>query len=117
MLWRSLRDVAPESATLADDGRAELIYPDRREIRAWPSFELLDTTLAEVVGPAATPMLLIHAEAGPLATQGKAWHRALTAAGVRNELIMLPGADHVFSSGPAQQWLRQAVTGWFDCHL
>ena len=33
MLWRSLRDVAPSSATLAEDGRAELIYPDRREIR------------------------------------------------------------------------------------
>ena len=46
MLWRSLRDVAPESATLADDRRAELIYPDRREIRAWPSFGLLDTTPA-----------------------------------------------------------------------
>jgi hypothetical protein len=29
---------------------------------------------------------------------------------------MVPGADHVFSSGPAQQRLRQAVTGWFDGH-
>jgi dipeptidyl aminopeptidase/acylaminoacyl peptidase len=63
-----------------------------------------------------TPMLLIYAEAGPLAVQGQAWHRALGAAGVRNELIMVPGADHVFSVGPAQQWLHQAVTGWFDRH-
>lgn len=63
-----------------------------------------------------TPVLLIYAEAGPLAAQGPAWQRALTAAGVRNELIMVPGADHVFSSGPAQQLLHQAVTGWFDRH-
>jgi dipeptidyl aminopeptidase/acylaminoacyl peptidase len=63
-----------------------------------------------------TPVLLIYAEAGPLAAQGQAWHRALTAAGVRNELIMVPGADHVFSSGPAQQLLHQAVIGWFDRH-
>jgi dipeptidyl aminopeptidase/acylaminoacyl peptidase len=67
-------------------------------------------------GHVRTPVLLIYAEAGPLAAQGAAWHRALTAAGVRNELIMVPGADHVFSSGPAQQRLRQAVTGWFDGH-
>jgi dipeptidyl aminopeptidase/acylaminoacyl peptidase len=67
-------------------------------------------------GRVRTPTLLIYAVAGPLAAQGQAWHRALTGAGVRNELIMVPGADHVFSSGPAQQALRQAVTGWFDRH-
>jgi acetyl esterase/lipase len=61
-------------------------------------------------------MLLIYAEAGPLAVQGQAWHRALGAAGVRNELIMVPDADHIFSPGPAQQWLHRAVTGWFDRH-
>ena len=54
MLWRSLRDVAPSCATLAEDGRAELIYPDRREIRAWPSFESLDTAPAGGASPAAT---------------------------------------------------------------
>ena len=54
MLWRSLRDVAPSSATLAEDGRAELIYPDRREIRAWPSFESLATAPAGGARPAAT---------------------------------------------------------------
>ena len=63
-----------------------------------------------------TPMLLVYAEAGPLAAQGQAWHRALAAAGVRHELIMVPGADHLFSSGRAQQLLYQAVTGWFDRH-
>jgi dipeptidyl aminopeptidase/acylaminoacyl peptidase len=63
-----------------------------------------------------TPVLLIYAGASPLAAQGQAWHRALTAAGVRNELIMVPGADHVFSSGPAQQALHRAVTGWFGRH-
>ena len=54
MLWRSLRDVAPESAAFPDAGRADLIYPDRREIRAWPSFEPLDTAPAGGAGPAAT---------------------------------------------------------------
>lgn len=45
VLWRSLLgDVAPVSATLTAGGRAELIYPGLREIRSWPSFELLDTT-------------------------------------------------------------------------
>jgi hypothetical protein len=29
---------------------------------------------------------------------------------------MVPGVDHVFSSGPAQQLLHQAVIGWFDRH-
>jgi hypothetical protein len=44
VLWRPpLGDVAPVSATLTADGRAELIYSGRREIRTWPSFELLDT--------------------------------------------------------------------------
>ena len=71
---------------------------------------------AHRAGHVRTPMLLIYAEAGPLAVQGQAWHRALAAAGVRNELIMVPGADHVFSSGPAQQLLHHAVTGWFDRH-
>lgn len=46
VLWRSLRGVAPLSAVLADGCRAELGYPDRREIRAWPSFELLGITPA-----------------------------------------------------------------------
>ena len=50
MLWRSLRDVAPSSGILAEDGRAELTYPDRREIRAWPSFESLDTVPADRPG-------------------------------------------------------------------
>jgi hypothetical protein len=45
-------------------------------------------------------MLLIYAEAGPLAAQGQAWHRALAAAGARNELIMVPGATT--SSRPAR---------------
>ena len=52
MLWRPpLGDLAPESATLADGGCAELLYPERREIRAWPSFELLETASAEGAGP------------------------------------------------------------------
>ena len=46
MLWRSLGDAVPVSASLAEDGRAELVYPDRRESRSWPSFELLGTAPA-----------------------------------------------------------------------
>jgi dipeptidyl aminopeptidase/acylaminoacyl peptidase len=67
-------------------------------------------------GQIRTPVLLVYADAGPLAVQGQAWRRALTAAGVRNELLMVPGADHVFSSAPAGQRLHRAVTGWFDRH-
>jgi dipeptidyl aminopeptidase/acylaminoacyl peptidase len=63
-----------------------------------------------------TPVLLIYAESGDLVTQGQAWHRALTAAGVENELVTVPGADHVFSSAPAQRRLYQAVAGWLERH-
>ena len=63
-----------------------------------------------------TPLLLVYAEAGTLAAQGHAWQRALTAADVPNELILVPGADHVLSSGPAQWCLQQAVTGWWEHH-
>ena len=63
-----------------------------------------------------TPVLLIYAAAGDLAAQGQAWRRALTSAGVENELIMVPGADHVFSAGPAQQRLTDAVAGWLERH-
>jgi dipeptidyl aminopeptidase/acylaminoacyl peptidase len=63
-----------------------------------------------------TPVLLLYAGGGTLARQGQAWHRTLTAAGVPAELVMVPGADHVFSSVPAQQRLRRAVTGWSERH-
>jgi dipeptidyl aminopeptidase/acylaminoacyl peptidase len=63
-----------------------------------------------------TPVLLVSAEASRLTVQGQAWHRALTAARVSNELIMVPGSDHMFLSVPAGQRLHQAVTGWFDRH-
>jgi dipeptidyl aminopeptidase/acylaminoacyl peptidase len=63
-----------------------------------------------------TPVLLLYAGSGTLAGQGQAWHRALTAGGVPAELVMVPGADHVFSSVPAQQRLHRAVTGWSERH-
>ena len=63
-----------------------------------------------------TPVLLLYGGSGALAGQGQAWHRALTAAGVPAELVMVPGADHVFSSVPAQQRLLRAVTGWSERH-
>jgi dipeptidyl aminopeptidase/acylaminoacyl peptidase len=63
-----------------------------------------------------TPTLLIYAAGGNLTGQGQAWHDALTAAGVDNKLITVPGADHLFSSGPAQRELRQAVFGWLERH-
>jgi dipeptidyl aminopeptidase/acylaminoacyl peptidase len=67
-------------------------------------------------GQVRTPVLLVYAEGGALARQGQAWHRALTDVGVPAELIMVPAADHAFSSASAQSCLRQAVTGWFRKH-
>lgn len=64
-----------------------------------------------------TPMLLIYAEGGHLAGQGQVWHATLTAAGVPNKLINIPGADHLFSPGPAQRQLHQAVIDWFEYWL
>jgi dipeptidyl aminopeptidase/acylaminoacyl peptidase len=63
-----------------------------------------------------TPVLLVYAEAGNLAAQGEAWRRALTSAGAENKLIMVPGADHTFSTGPARQRLTQAMAEWFEHH-
>ena len=63
-----------------------------------------------------TPVVLLYAGSGALAGQGQAWHRALTAAGVPAELVIVPAADHVFSSVPAQQRLLRAVTGWSERH-
>ena len=76
----------------------------------------------EAASPAAharqirTPVLLAYAETGALASQGQAWRRALSAAGVPNELILVPGADHVFASGPARRCLRHAVISWWERH-
>ena len=63
-----------------------------------------------------TPVLLIYAQSGNLVAQGRAWHSALTAAGVESELVTVPGADHVFSSAPAQWRLRRAVADWLERH-
>jgi dipeptidyl aminopeptidase/acylaminoacyl peptidase len=63
-----------------------------------------------------TPVLLIYAETGNLTAQGQAWSRALTSVGAENKLIMVPGADHTFSSGPARQRLTQAVAEWLGRH-
>jgi dipeptidyl aminopeptidase/acylaminoacyl peptidase len=63
-----------------------------------------------------TPVLLLYAGSGPLAGQGQAWYRALIAAGVPAELVMVPGADHVFSSAADGQLVHQAVTAWFERH-
>jgi dipeptidyl aminopeptidase/acylaminoacyl peptidase len=67
-------------------------------------------------GQVRTPVLLVYAEGGALARQGRAWHRALADAGVPAELIMVPAAGHVFSSVAAQRDLHRAVTGWFERH-
>jgi acetyl esterase/lipase len=64
----------------------------------------------------SAPVLLIYAESGNLVAQGQAWHRALTAAGVENDLVGVPGADHAFSSAPARRRLRQAVADWLERH-
>src|ERR1039458_1996008 len=53
-------------------------------------------------------LLLVYAADGRLAAQGRAWHRALTAAGVDSKLIMVPGAGHLFASPLAQRQLYQA---------
>jgi len=59
---------------------------------------------------------MIYAGAGNLVAQGQAWQRALSAAGRENQLVTVPDADHVFSSGPVQRQLRQAAAEWFGGH-
>jgi dipeptidyl aminopeptidase/acylaminoacyl peptidase len=61
-----------------------------------------------------TPMLLVYAADSGLTVQGKAWHTALAAAQVKHKLVVLDGADHIFSSRRAQDRLRQEVANWFE---
>jgi hypothetical protein len=42
VLWRSLRAGVPLSAAFADGSHVGLSYPQRRELRAWPSFDLVE---------------------------------------------------------------------------
>jgi hypothetical protein len=51
VLWRSLRDVAPVSAAFTDAGHAGLSYPQHRELRSWPAFELVDDVKAAQTTP------------------------------------------------------------------
>jgi hypothetical protein len=52
VLWRSLREVMPLSVAFLDGDHVEVIYPRHRELRAWPSWEVLELVRAE---PAAMP--------------------------------------------------------------
>jgi len=63
-------------------------------------------------GHVRTPVLLLYAGDRSLTGQGQAWRRALAAAGVEYKLVLVRGADHVFSSGAAQEQLGQAVIEW-----
>ena len=60
-----------------------------------------------------TPTLLIYARDGGQAAQGRAWARALSDAGVDHRLVLVDGADHVFSAAPHQRLLHQEATCWF----
>ena len=60
-----------------------------------------------------TPTLLIYARDDGQAVQGRAWDMALASAGVDHKLVMVDGADHVFSATPHQHLLHQEVTRWF----
>lgn len=107
MLWRSLGDVAPVSATLADGGRAELIYPDHREIRTWPSFELLDTEPAEHTWPSASGL-----------PEGKSAVGAPAQGDLAAELTRtLGGSVSSVSAGPsgrvAALWTAEPFPPWY----
>jgi len=52
VLWRSLREVMPLSAAFLDGGYVEAIYPQYRELRTWPFWEVVERVRAE---PAAMP--------------------------------------------------------------
>ena len=47
VLWRSQRDVMPLSAAFVGGNHIELAYPQHRELRSWPSWEVLETVRAE----------------------------------------------------------------------
>jgi alpha-beta hydrolase superfamily lysophospholipase len=82
--------------------------------------------LFEVVGPApgrlgeiACPVLLIAGDRDPAAGDGAhptALAKALTAAGVRNDLTLYPGARHELLNETNRDEVTADVVGWLDRH-
>jgi dipeptidyl aminopeptidase/acylaminoacyl peptidase len=63
------------------------------------------------VSAAAPPFLLIHGEADGIVpfTQSVALANALTGAGVSAELVLVPGADHVFLGADPVPLIQRGV--------
>lgn len=92
VFWRSLREVAPLSAVFATSDQVELRYPGRRELRAWPSFRLLD-----------------EADAGPAEPRPNE--------AVARIVRELGGQVEIVASGPAgllaALWTRKSYPPWY----
>jgi dipeptidyl aminopeptidase/acylaminoacyl peptidase len=118
VLWRSLGDVAPVSASLPDGGHAELIYPHRREIRIWPSFELLNSTRAERAGPSASESAQSKSAVGAPAEGGLAAELTRTLGGSVSAVSAGPSgrAAALWTAEPFPPWYR-VVTGSGPGHV
>lgn len=65
------------------------------------------------------PILIIHGTADKTVSlsQSETFAEALRAAGIENELVVVPEAPHTFDLQPQQRDLRPVVLGFFDRHL
>ena len=116
--WLALDDDAPDDVVEVMDTPGSTMA---RVLGHVPSARSGDTELARLsrhVHPAAPPFLIVHGDrdrrVGP--EQSRRLHRAVVAAGVSAELLLLPGADH---GGPAfdQPQLHEATLRFLGAAL
>lgn len=71
------------------------------------------------LNPSAPPILILHGDADTTVDveQSKMLAAVMKKAGLKYELVIIPGAKHTFHLQPKQRDLRPLVIGFFDKHL
>lgn len=112
--WVSQRDAAEEWARANYDVGVVTVFP----AVGFPEELDPDVSPSNYATSDDPPTLIIHGSNDPLVplVQGEIMHKALLAAGVATELVVIEGAEHSFVGEDAELAL-ELVLGWFDEYL